>query len=124
MDLDALITFLDSKHGIVILIAVGVVAVCLNILLRVGEFVFKIFEKKSEVSEQSIAKLTATIELNTRSMDKLECRLALTEKELAEIPTMKKHLNRFFSALKHVAGDEWPKVSEIIMADEKIQSGK
>lgn len=118
-----LVDLLDTKHGIPTLLATIAVVLCLHLILKVGEFVFDILKKKNEISEQSVSNLTTALGVATKAVDKLECRIAEVEKDLSEIPKFKLDLRRLFSAVKFVAGDEWPKVRKHIMDEDFLDKG-
>ena len=100
----------------------GVGGVCvlltLMVLLKVGEFLWKMRERKDTLSETAIQDLTAAVESSTRAMQHLDLRLQHMEKSIAELPKFKTDIRRFYSAIKEVAGEKWPAIRDEIMKDE------
>lgn len=100
----------------------GIGGVCvlltLMVLLKVGEFLWKLREKKDVLSESAIHDLTAAVESSTRAMQHLDSRLQHIEKTIAEIPKFKTDIRRFYAAIKEVAGPAWPQIRDEIMKDE------
>ena len=81
---------LDAHYG---LPAICVLLV-LQLLFKVGEFLWEVIKKKDEVSEKSISELTASIQ-----------KLSLD-------------LRRVFAAVKILAGDDWKHIRKSIMDEE------
>lgn len=113
---------IDTKHGVPTLLATIAVVLCLHLLAKIGEFAWDLFKKKSELSEQSVQKLTTALEINTQAVTKLECRIQEVEAELSEIPKFKQDLRRLFSAVKSMAGDDWASIRKHIMEDENFDT--
>lgn len=100
------------------LIAAGVVILCLHLLLKIGELIYRQVEKKGQLSETSIKNLTEALNKNTTEMDRLNCRMEKVEQNLVDIPKIQKDLRRLFVAVKKIAGDEWPNIRKVMMEDE------
>lgn len=94
------------------------VLLTLMVLLKVGEFLWKLKEKKDSLSEAAIRDLTAAVESSTAATKHLDSRLQHLEKAIAEIPKFKTDIRRFYAAIKEVAGDKWPSIRDEIMKDE------
>lgn len=103
----------------------GIGGVCvlltLMVLLRVGEFVWKIVERKEKVSEKTIENLIRSVQDNTVALQFLDARfdqrLKNIEASIAELPKLKTDLRRFYAAMKEIAGDKWPAIREEITKD-------
>jgi hypothetical protein len=99
----------------------GIGGVCvlltLMVLLRVGEFVWKIVERKEKVSEKTLEELVHAVREASISMKFIDERLKLIEAAVSEIPKMKTDLRRFYAAMKEVAGDKWPSIRDEITKD-------
>lgn len=108
---------IDTKHGIGTLLATIALVICMQLVLKVGEFLWEIFKKKSEVTEDGIEKLTGSINQNTRAVEELKFQLTQIEKEVIGLPKMKEDLNRNFTAIKILAGERWPEIRAIILPD-------
>lgn len=94
------------------------VLVTLSILVRVGEFVWSLREKKESLSEATIVKLTQAMQENTLAVKHLDCRLEALERSASDLPKFKVDMRRFYSGLKEVAGEKWPKIRDEIMKDD------
>lgn len=93
----------------------------LSVLLRVGEFLWKLREKKETISETAIKDLTLAVQQNTSATQHLDRRLEKLEAIASEMPKFKIDIRRFYAAIKEVAGDNWPKIRDEIMKDEFTQ---
>lgn len=100
----------------------GIAGVCilltLQVLIKVGEFLWKLREKKDSMSEDSIERLTKALEETAFSVRHLDQRIADLEESLAELPKFKQDLRRSFMALKSIAGGKWPSIRKDIMEEE------
>lgn len=94
------------------------VILTLSILLRVAEFLWSLREKKDNLSEASIKSLTLAMQENTQAMRHLDLRLGALEKSVGELPKFKTDIRRFYTAIKEVAGDRWPRIRDEIMKDD------
>lgn len=94
------------------------VILTLSVLLRVGEFIWGLREKKDSISEASIERLTKAVEENTHATRHLDHRLKDLEKAVQEFPKFKTDIRRFYAAIKEVAGEKWPRVRDEIMKDD------
>lgn len=109
---------IDTEHGLPTLLASIVIVLSLHFLLRLGEFIWKQYEKRGQLSETSIRDLTNALNKNTAEMDRLACRIEKVEQHLVDIPKLKLDLRRLFSAVKIISGDEWQNVRKKIMEEE------
>jgi hypothetical protein len=99
---------------------VGGVCVLLTImvLIKVGEFVWALREKKESLSEAAVADLTKAMQQNTVAVQFLEHRLQAIENSIVEVPKLKTDLRRFYCALKSLAGEKWGTIRDEIMRDD------
>lgn len=111
---------LNTEGGVATLLASIIVILALQLIVRVGEFAWGFVKKKNELSEQSINRLSNSIELNTKAVEKLEYRIIEAEQTISEIPKFKQDLRRLFSAVKRIAGDDWNDIRKEILDDERI----
>lgn len=99
----------------------GIGGVCvlltLMVLLRVGEFVWRIVERKEKLSEKTLEELVHAVRESTVAMKFIDERLKLIESNVSEIPKLKTDLRRFYAAMKEVAGDKWPAIRDEIVKD-------
>lgn len=93
-----------DKQGAGILLLVLVVIGILQILLKVGEFIFQIFKKDRLADKETINRLTA-------SVDKLE----QTMEKVMPLMRLPRDVRRVYRAIKILAGDRWPEISEEIV---------
>lgn len=110
--------FLDSSHGLSTLLASVVIILALHLFFKFAEFVWGIMNKKNEVSEQSIERLSLSLAQNTQALQGLQVQMKEIERDLSEMPKFKLDLRRAFSAVKLVSGDKWSEIRKIIMEDE------
>lgn len=115
-------TLLNEKQGIPTLLASIVVVMGLHLLFKVGEFLWEMLKKKTEVSEKSIENLTGALQKTTEAVRRLDDRLVEIEKDLSQMPKIRLDLRRMFSAIKHLAGENWKEIREIIMEDQDLSS--
>lgn len=103
----------------------GIAGICvmltIMVLTRVAEFAWGLREKKETLSEASIEKLASAVENNTKAIQALIQRLERVETLVSEIPKFKTDVRRFYSAIKELAGEDWPKIRDEIMKDELVQ---
>ncbi len=98
---------------------IGGICVILTLmtLMKVGEFLWKLREKKESVSEETLKKLVQSVEQNSAAMAILTLRLRTLEDVISDFPKIKIDIRRSFAALKELAGDEWPKIREEIVKE-------
>lgn len=92
----------------------------ISVLVKVGEFLWKLREKKEALSESSVGKLTEAVEQNTFATKHLDLRLSSLEKSLSELPKFKTDIRRFYIAVKALAGDKWPEIRKAIMEENEL----
>jgi len=99
----------------------GIAGICvmltIMVLLKVGEFLWSLREKKDTLSETSIKNLTEAVK-------HLDARLEGFERSIADLPKFKMDMRRFYAAIKAIAGpDKWPGIREEIMKDDFNRAG-
>lgn len=107
----------DAEHGIPTLVATLCVLITLQILGKLGQFLYGLLKKKNEVSDQSINDLTKSLNANTAAMNQLEARIKMAEELIGAIPKIKKDLRRYYAGLREVAGEDWVRIRDVIMKD-------
>jgi hypothetical protein len=104
----------SSKYGIA-----GIcVLLTIQILVKVGEFLWDVKKEKEALSDNSVQLLTKAVEENTTATKHLDSRLGNLEKSVSELPKFKTDIRRFYAAIKEVAGDKWPAIRDEIMKDD------
>ena len=102
----------------------GVAGVCvlltIMILIKVGEYVLSIAKEKETLSETAVKNLSAELKDNTQALRDLSGRLEKAEALAADIPKLKIDVRRFYTAIKTISGDEWPRVRDEIMKDSDL----
>lgn len=102
----------------------GLAGICIlltiSILVKVGEFLWKLREKKESASDEAVKSLILAVNKNTFAIEHLEGKFQGLEKTLSEFPKIKVDLRRYFQAMKLVSGDQWPEIRKQIMEDEII----
>lgn len=95
----------------------GIAGVCilltLQSLMKMAEFLWGLREKKDSVSEAAIKELTLAMEANTKEIH-------LLKTAVGELPKFKKDVRRFYTAIKTLAGDEWPDIRKELLEDEAV----
>lgn len=99
------------------LLAGVVVLLALQLFAKIGEVVLKSREKKDEITESGIEKLSAALQQNTFASEKLEHRMKAVEHSISDVTKMKLDMGRLYTAVKLIAGDRWPAMRKIIMDD-------
>lgn len=112
-----MLKFLDTESAPALLASI-VVILAAQLLFRVIEFLWGFYKKKDELSEKSIEKLTAAMNTNTEAVKGLETRIKDVEQHISAMPKFKQDQRRLFTAVKIMAGDEWPAIRKVIMDDD------
>ena len=73
-----------------------IVVIGFHLIFQMGKFLFSMLKKDKSASDETVNKLTV------------------------EVEKLRKDLQRFYSAIKMIAGDNWEKVSEKIQKDENF----
>lgn len=84
-----------------------------------GEFLWKLKEKKDSASESAIEELTKVVRESTLATQALDTKIQTLEHTLSELPKLKLDMKRFFIAVKTVAGEQWPEIRREMMEEEK-----
>lgn len=108
----------DISHGPTVLVACLVIVLALHLALKLGEFVFDLAKKRGELTEKNIERLIETIALNTQAQHSLEHRMRTLEDEISDFSKSKIDIKRLFSAVKTIAGPEWPQIRQAILDDD------
>lgn len=103
----------ESQHGV----AAIVIMLGLHLLAKVGEFLFELFKKKEDGSEKQISKLDLALTQNTQAVRELRIQVQLLERELMEVHKFKADSQKLFSAIKIMAGKQWPRVRKAMEED-------
>ena len=97
------------------------VILCLNLLAKVGEFVFGLLKEKNKISDHEITKISLVLGQNSQEMRELKAELriqiGMLEREIAEMKKFKNDIQKVFSAIKIIAGPKWPKIRRAIQED-------
>ncbi len=109
---------LDVHNGVSGLLVSICVLLAVQLLLKAAEFLWGVVEKKENASEAAIKKLTDVLRENTLATQHLDKRINALEILLAELPKFKLDVKRLFSAIKMVAGDDWPSIKRGMLEDE------
>lgn len=108
---------IDKEHGMSGLLASIAVILALHLVVRVGKFLWDMKVEKEKLSERTVKDLVSTVEDNTKTVEQLSHELRKVEAALADIPKIKLDLRRLYSAIKIVAGDDWPAIRAEITQD-------
>lgn len=115
--MDKLLLLFNSNQGVSGLLASVCLLLTFQVLLKVGEFLWRLKKEKDQLSEATLSKLVSAMDENTKAIKKLEGEIQKLELTFAEFPKIKLDLKRLFSAVRIVAGSNWPSVREEIMKD-------
>ncbi len=100
----------------------GIAGICviltIQLLVKLGEFLWHLQMKKETLSEAAIKKLTQAVEENTFAAKHLDMRINSLEKALGDLPKFKTDIRRFYTAVKSLAGDKWPAIKKEILEDD------
>src|SRR5271165_924408 len=107
-----MVELLGSQQTVAGFLAVIAIILCTQLVVRVGTFAWEVLKRKSELSEKSLERLGETIERNTAAVSKLERRIEGIERDIANLPKFELDVRRAFRALKALAGDRWPTISQ------------
>ncbi len=117
-------SLIDSKNGVTVLLAGLIIMLALHLFLKLGEFIFKVFEKKEELKESTMVNLKVSIDhlstalaTNIQATHILEDRMRSVEGGLSEFSKVKTNVRQAFAALKFLAGEDWPKIKKEIIED-------
>jgi len=97
------------------------VIVALQLVVRVGEFLWQLKEKKDRLTETGIERLSSTIQESTIAIQHLESKIKSLESTLGEFSKFKLDMRRLFTAVKRIAGSDWAEIRKEIMEDETTQ---
>ncbi len=100
----------------------GIGGICVllvfHALIKIADIFWQQRQKQDHVSEETIKALTKAVLDNTTAAQHLDMRLGRLEQAVLDLPKFKKDIRRFYAAIKHLAGDDWPKIRDEIMKDE------
>lgn len=110
------ITELPQINGTTALI----VLVAINVVVKCGEILWRMKQHKDLITEKGIERLSASVQQNTHANEKLAERMEKLERALASTGKMKLDLRRLYTAVKRIAGAEWPDIRKEIMEDDEV----
>jgi hypothetical protein len=119
---------LGSEHGLSALLAGVIVLLALNLITRIGEFVFKMLQKKSQTTDEQIARIARLMDdhtmknsmaltQNTDAVRELRVQISVLQQELGDVKKFKSDSDMLLSAVKILAGQKWPRVRKAIEDD-------
>ncbi len=113
---------IDAQHGPVALLAGLVIVLALHFLLKLGEFLWKMFLEKNRMRDQSISNLINMVAGNTTDLHRIQDRLSGLEKQSHHMSEHAKisevNTRRIFAAIKKLSGKNWPTVRKHILEDD------
>lgn len=108
------------KDGISGAIVSLCVLLALHLVVKVGEFLWKMKEKRDSVSDATVDKLTIAVDKMTYSLETLQVRCGTLEKSISDIDKIKTDLRRAFTAVRLLAGEDWTKIRKELDEDSHI----
>lgn len=110
--------FGNPQQSLLALLAGLVITGCLQVFLKILEFMWQFVKKKIDTNEDITKELITALNGCTSALAKLDEKVASLEAVLLEIPKFKLDLKRMFTAIKMMAGEDWAKIKKEIMDDE------
>jgi hypothetical protein len=108
---------IDSQHGIGMLLATVVIFLGLHFILNTAKLVISLLKEKSDGSNQHLTKLDLTLAQVNDSVRDLRIQLGILERELGEVHKFKSDTQKIFSAIKFMAGEDWPRIRKALEED-------
>lgn len=108
---------IDSQHGVAVLLVSIVVVLALQLVARVGEFLFNFYKEKRAEDSQEITKIDLSLTQNTQVMRELRIQVQQLERELGDVHKLNADIQKLFSALKFMAGKKWTEVKKAMEED-------
>ena len=93
-----------------------VVLLALNLVARIGQFLWNLATHKSKTTDGEISKIDLALTQNTQAVRELRIQVQLLERELGEVHKFKSDSQKLFSAIKIMAGKRWPEVQHQVAA--------
>lgn len=109
--------FIDSQHGIGVLLSSIAVVLALHLFVQLGKFVFELMKSKSRATDEQLLDLSSALQQNTGAIGQLSTDFRRLERELGEIGKYRMDTQKLFSAVKIVAGDRWPEIRKAMEDD-------
>lgn len=116
---------IDQEHGPTVLIACLVIILALHLVVHVGKFVFEIFKKRSELTEETMKNLVGSIDnlrnalaANIGATHTLEERMRSSENHMAEVANLKTDIRKLTAAIKSLAGEKWADLRKSLADDD------
>ena len=103
---------IDSQHGVAILLVSIVAVLGLQLVARVGEFVFNFLTHKSKTTDSQITKIDLSLTQNTQALRELRIQIGILEREIAKIDRFSSDLKNISSIVRALAGKNWLKVKK------------
>ena len=110
--------FIDSQHGVTVLLASIVIVLCFQFIAKIGEIIWDVFRKKGEMSEKIITEMSMALRANTEAVRELRVQLSVIDQELTEMKKFKVDARRLFAAVKVIAGPKWAEVRKAMEEDD------
>ncbi len=107
----------NPQNGMIPLLAGIAVVLSLQLVVRVGQFVFELMKKKTETSDSKIIEMSTSLQQNTSAVNELRTLIRGLERELAEIHKYRMDTQKLFSAVKLMAGKKWPEIRKAMEDD-------
>lgn len=107
----------NPQNGVIPLLAGIAVVLSLQLVVRVGQFVFDLVKRKSESSDSKIVEMATMLQQNTVAVNELRSLIRGLERELSEIHKYRMDTQKLFSAVKLMAGKKWPEIRKAMEDD-------
>ncbi len=113
--MESLIT--NPQNGVIPLLGGIAVVLCLQLVVRIGQFVFELMKKKNENSDSKIVEISTSLQQNTVAVNELRTMIRGLERELSELHRYRMDTQKLFSAVKLMAGKKWPEIRKAMEDD-------
>lgn len=121
-------SLLDHEHGLSSLIVGLVIAVGLNLLVRLFNFALQLFKTLREVDQKKLDHLARSMEENTKAINNLSGGLKVLGDRIVEtdILASKQEMShtRLIAVVKEMAGENWGPIQDKVRKDQFIADSK
>lgn len=114
--MEGIAQFLNKIETPLALLIFGVI----YMVFKVFTFVYEIIKEKQKDAEKDTTNLEDLLAKNITVVRQLESDIKMVQDTLAQIPKLQKDLRRYYTAIKYLAGNDWPTISKVIVEEEEF----
>lgn len=104
---------LNLEHGVLGLLII----LALQFVLSLFKLLWAVFKGKEKSTDAQITKIDLTLTQFDNAVRELRVQIGLFERELIEVHKFKADSQKLFSAIKIMAGKDWPKIRKAMEED-------